>query len=105
LNWVPLSAFITSGGPYCWNDVLPLLGKYKATAMLCGNDPDYERCEPTPDKGCTQIVIGCSGKDAYRFGRGSGHTNGVVAGLKGHPTPAVSRPDEPAATVYIPRPK
>jgi hypothetical protein len=64
------------------NDVLPLLGKYKATAMLCGNDPDYERCEPTPDKGCTQIVIGCSGKDAYRFGRGSGH-NPFFRG-KGH---------------------
>ncbi|MCE9545529.1 MAG: hypothetical protein K8T25_08435 [Planctomycetia bacterium] len=49
------------------NDVLPLLGKYKATAMLCGNDPDYERCEPTPDKGVTQIVTGAAGKDIYRF--------------------------------------
>ena len=42
--------------------VLPLLGKHKATLMLCGWDPDYERCEPTPDKGATQIVTGCIGK-------------------------------------------
>ena len=31
--------------------------------------------------------------------------DGVPAGLKGHPTPAVSRPNEPAATVLIRRPK
>jgi len=62
----------SSRKPHAWmmharNHVMPLLGKYKASAMLSGNDPDYERCEPTPDKGCTQIVIGCSGKDTYRF--------------------------------------
>jgi len=49
--------------------VLPLLGKYKASAMLCSWDPDYERVEPTPDKGCTQIVTGAIGKYAQRFGR------------------------------------
>ena len=49
------------------NVILPLLGKYKANAMLSGWDPDYERCEPTPDKGCTQIITGAMGKDAYRF--------------------------------------
>jgi hypothetical protein len=43
--------------------VLPLLGKYKATLMLCSWDPDYERCEPTPDKGVTQIVTGAIGKE------------------------------------------
>jgi len=54
--------------------VLPLLGKYKATVMLCSWDPDYERVEPTPDKGCTQIVTGASGKHARSFGRAQ-HAN------------------------------
>lgn len=47
--------------------ILPLLGKHKATALISGWDPSYERCEPTPDKGCTQIVTGAAGKDAYPF--------------------------------------
>lgn len=47
--------------------ILPLLGKHKATALLSGWDPSYERCEPTPDKGCTQIVTGTAGKDSYPF--------------------------------------
>lgn len=51
--------------------ILPLLGKYKATALISGSDPDYERCEPPPDKGCTQIVTGAAGKDAYRFSGGA----------------------------------
>jgi hypothetical protein len=46
--------------------ILPLLGKYKATCLLSGWDPDYERCEPTLDKGCTQIVTGAFGKTPYR---------------------------------------
>jgi hypothetical protein len=29
--------------------------------------------------------------------------DGVAAGLKGHPSPAVSRPNEPAATEFIRR--
>jgi hypothetical protein len=41
--------------------ILPLLGKYKASVMLCSWDPTYERIEPTPDKGVTQIVTGGSG--------------------------------------------
>ena len=53
-------------------NVLPLLGKYKATVMLCSWDPDYERVEPTPDKGCTQIITGASGKKARRFSRALG---------------------------------
>ncbi len=47
--------------------ILPLLGKYNATALISGWDPSYERCEPTPDKGCTQIVTGAAGKNAYPF--------------------------------------
>ena len=31
--------------------------------------------------------------------------DGVPVGLAGHPAPAASRPNEPAATVFIPRPK
>jgi hypothetical protein len=42
--------------------VLPLLGKYKASLVLCSWDADYERCEPTPNKGVTQIITGCIGK-------------------------------------------
>ncbi|MCE5327179.1 MAG: hypothetical protein LLG01_12295 [Planctomycetaceae bacterium] len=50
--------------------ILPLLGKYKATLMLASWDPDYERCEPTPDKGVTQICTGCIGKVyAFNFSR------------------------------------
>ena len=47
--------------------IMPLLSKHHVAAMLSGSDPDYERCEPTPDKGVTQIVIGNSGKDSFRF--------------------------------------
>lgn len=53
--------------------ILPLLGKYKATMVLSGWDPDYERIEPTPDKGVTQIVTGSIGRAGWhkwdsRFG-------------------------------------
>lgn len=50
--------------------ILPLLGKYKATALISGWDPGYERCEPTPDKGCTQIVTGAAGKEAWALNHG-----------------------------------
>jgi hypothetical protein len=64
--------------------VMPLLGKYKATAMISGWDPDYERCEPTPDKGCTQIVTGAIAKAAYRHsGRAAGRN--PFANGKGRP--------------------
>lgn len=46
--------------------ILPLLAKYKVNALISGMDPDYERCEPTPDKGCTQIVAAGVGKNTYR---------------------------------------
>jgi hypothetical protein len=55
--------------------IMPLLAKYRATAMLSGWDPDYERCEPTPDKGCTQIVTGAIGKAAYRHSGRAGRRN------------------------------
>ena len=66
--------------PYPWlmqtrNSILPLLAKYKATALVSGWDPDYERCEPPADRGCTQIVIGSSGKESYRFSGRAGRLN------------------------------
>ncbi|MCE9548478.1 MAG: hypothetical protein K8T25_23635 [Planctomycetia bacterium] len=65
------------------NVILPLLAKYHASLMLCGHDPDYERCEPTPDKGVTQIVTGAAGKDAYRFS-GRAMANNPFGSGKGH---------------------
>jgi len=47
--------------------IMKLLGKHRATAMLSGSDSVYERCEPTPDVGCTQIVSGAAGKEAMRY--------------------------------------
>ena len=52
---------------------MPLLGKHKATMMLSSWDPNYERLEPTPDKGCTQLVTGAIGFKTFhrwdtRFG-------------------------------------
>lgn len=41
--------------------IMPLLGKHKATMMLSSWDYDYERIEPTPDKGVTQIITGAIG--------------------------------------------
>lgn len=53
--------------------IMPLLGRHKATMMLSSWDPDYERLEPTPDKGCTQLVTGAIGFKTFhrwdtRFG-------------------------------------
>lgn len=53
--------------------IMPLLGKHRATVMLSSWDPDYERLEPTPDKGCPQIVTGAIGFKTFhrwdtRFG-------------------------------------
>lgn len=53
--------------------IMPLLGKHKATMMLSSWDPNYERLEPTPDKGCTQLVTGAIGFKTFhrwdtRFG-------------------------------------
>jgi hypothetical protein len=33
--------------------------------MLCSWDPTYERIEPTPDKGVTQIITGCIGRASW----------------------------------------
>jgi hypothetical protein len=74
----------------CRQVILPLLGKYKASVMLCSWDPDYERCEPTPDKGVTQIVTGAIGKECMHrlsgaiavnpFGPGPDASGRVTAG-------------------------
>jgi len=55
------------------NVIMPLLARHKATLMLSSWDPTYERIEPTPDKGITQIVTGCIGQGGWhkwdsRFG-------------------------------------
>ncbi|MCE9547713.1 MAG: hypothetical protein K8T25_19760 [Planctomycetia bacterium] len=68
--------------------VLPLLGKYNATLMLSSWDPTYERIEPTPDKGVTQIVTGCIGKGAWhkwdsRFGMHHAFGPGPTANPRG----------------------
>jgi len=52
--------------------VMPLLAKYKATALICGHDHDYERSEPPPDKGVTCIVSGGAGAP---LGRKSGRAS------------------------------
>jgi hypothetical protein len=64
--------------------IMPLLAKYKASALLSGYDPDYERCEPTPDKGCTQIVTGAIGKATYRHSGRAASRNPFSEG-KGQP--------------------
>lgn len=47
------------------NRIMPVLAARKATLMLSSWDPDYERIEPTPDKGITQIVTGCIGTGTW----------------------------------------
>lgn len=55
--------------------IMPLLGKYRATAMISGTEAVYERCEPTAESGCTQIVTGAAGRDASRFSNTAGARN------------------------------
>lgn len=55
--------------------IMPLLGKYRVSAMISGQEAIYERCEPTPDLGCTQIVTGAAGRDALRFSGTAGNAN------------------------------
>lgn len=67
------------------NVIMPLLGKYKATVMLSSYDTDYERVEPTPDKGIPQIVTGAIGFKTWHSWsttRG-GHPFGPKSGGKG----------------------
>ncbi|MCE5327497.1 MAG: hypothetical protein LLG01_13905 [Planctomycetaceae bacterium] len=68
--------------------IMPLLGKYKATVVLSSWDPIYERIEPTPDKGVTQIVTGCIGQKhwhkwdsrfgSHPFGPPGGNPRGTI---------------------------
>lgn len=50
----------------CQAYVHPLAAKYKATAIISACEFNYERCEPTPDKGVTQLVVGAGGPKKYR---------------------------------------
>ncbi|MCE5325625.1 MAG: metallophosphoesterase [Planctomycetaceae bacterium] len=43
------------------NVILPLLARYKATAMIVGHDHNYERSELPADKGVTSITSGAAG--------------------------------------------
>ncbi|MCE5325575.1 MAG: hypothetical protein ABFD92_17680 [Planctomycetaceae bacterium] len=45
----------------CREVILPLLAKYNATALISAFDYDYERCEATPPKGVTCIIVGAGG--------------------------------------------
>ncbi|MCE5324877.1 MAG: hypothetical protein LLG01_00535 [Planctomycetaceae bacterium] len=68
--------------------VMPLLDKYKATMMLSCWDPGYERIEPQPGKGCTQIVTSCSGWKAFhrwntQFGSHGQGPTGPTANARG----------------------
>ncbi|MCE5276855.1 MAG: hypothetical protein ABFD92_12960 [Planctomycetaceae bacterium] len=68
--------------------IMPLLDKYKATMMLSSWDPTYERIEPQPGKGCTQIVTGCSGWKSWhkwdgRFGSHEQGPTGPTANARG----------------------
>ena len=56
--WTPLQQ--------CRDVICPLLGKYKATAMASAYDYEYERIEPTPDKGVTCIIAGAGGAMTLR---------------------------------------
>ena len=58
LLWQPLQQ--------CRDTILPMLGRYKATAILSADDFHYERREPTPDKGVTCFVVGGGGAKTYR---------------------------------------
>ena len=41
--------------------IMPLLARYRATAMIAGHDHNYERNEPPPNQGVTSITSGGAG--------------------------------------------
>lgn len=55
--------------------IAPLLAEHKVTAMISANGHGYERSEPGPDKGVTQLVAGASGGTTRP--RPSGRANGI----------------------------
>lgn len=59
----------------CCDVILPLLGKHKATALVSAFDYNYERLEPTPDKGVTCIIVGAGGAKTYCQGFGNPFTS------------------------------
>ncbi len=64
--------------------VAPMLARHKVTAMISGNSHGYERSEPGPDKGVTQLVAGASGGTIKHrpSGRADGN-NGFLKVYKG----------------------
>jgi hypothetical protein len=81
--------------------IMPLLGKYRVSAMISGQEAVYERCEPTPDLGCTQIVTGAAGRDAIRFS-GRAATDNPFGKGKGHDWAGAE--DTPSLCVFEVRP-
>lgn len=63
--------------------IMPLLGKHRVSAMISGNESDYERCEPPPEVGVTQLVAGGAGKYTYRYSGSAVAINPYAKG-KGH---------------------
>ncbi|MCE5277115.1 MAG: hypothetical protein ABFD92_10945 [Planctomycetaceae bacterium] len=56
-------------------NVMPLLAKYKATAMISSFSHGYERCEPTADKGVTNISIAAAGTAQFKASNRSKSNN------------------------------
>jgi hypothetical protein len=58
--------------------IMPLLAKYRATAMVAGHDHCYERSEPPAGRGVTCIVTGGAGAPIYgrdrRAAQGNPHS-------------------------------
>lgn len=59
----------------CREVILPMLGKYRATALISAYDYNYERLEPTPDKGVTCIIVGAGGAKTYCQGASNPFTS------------------------------
>ena len=64
--------------------VAPLLAKYHVTAMISGNSHGYDRSEPPPDKGVTQLIAGaCGGTTRPRPSGRADSNNGCLKVYKG----------------------
>ena len=81
--------------------IMPLLARHRVAAMLSGNDPDYERCEPPRDVGCTQLVVGSAGKDAYGY---SGSAINLNPYAQGKAAEWAGAPGTPVLCVFDVRP-
>lgn len=64
--------------------IAPLLARHHVTAMISANSHGYERSEPTPDKGVTQLVAGaCGGTTRPRPSSRADGNNGFLKVYKG----------------------